>query len=329
MNHKLNPEQAATLAVQDPVGRSGSTELATETSPPSRETTAFSAKTPAQPAGEALPFPPPDAVLPPLAAADGEVPVADAPLSDLRRLKELAEAVDVLLTFASRNAVKSTDMDDASFKKLVSRLIAGRNQVRIGVLNADQEAEFIEDFRRLARVVQPVTVRSIRDSVAEERGTNIWFFPQLPMWSRASSAIARFTVVSIVALLSLLYFQILWVSGVTLTQQIENLSNPVGEVVEARAVDGTTAATPAPAAVKQNPPSPNPPTPSAPASDAALLDTLRPADVVNRLQPIALPPKAAEDADANGAQQLNKNVQLQAALKLLKEGSSGFIMGEG
>jgi hypothetical protein len=158
------------------------------------------------------------------------------------RLEGMVIGSEILITYACRNAIKPADLEDDAFKQLIQEVIIGREKYRQGAMTEEIEAKFVDDFRRLSRVLRPVTVKSIQDSVAEEGRGSRRFFLWGPYVSAATAAVTRFTFISILALAALLWVQIVWLIGFNLLEQIKTLEKKKTTVTQTQPPEGEAGA---------------------------------------------------------------------------------------
>jgi len=136
--------------------------------------------------------------------------------------QSIADA-EILIRFACLNASDPKPISGSDFSKLIDDILSAREKFKSNNLKVEDEAKFFEDYRTLSKSLLPVTLRSIQDSVLEhDRNPRRGLLTR--RMSRASAAAARFTFLSVVSLAILLGVQIVWLFGVSLTDQIVRLS---------------------------------------------------------------------------------------------------------
>jgi hypothetical protein len=129
-----------------------------------------------------------------------------------QQVKQSLENAEVLVAFASRNALKPHDLEDKDLDALIQSIAQARASFDAGGLDSAAEAKLFSDLRHLATAFLPVTVASIRDSSEGVGAGHRYFFWGAPI-SDAAAAVRRFAVCSFVALLILLAAQIIWLAG--------------------------------------------------------------------------------------------------------------------
>lgn len=237
------------------------------------------------------------------------------------RLSRMMDSTEILITYACRNAVKPVDIEESNFKGVIEDLLIQREAYKRNTMDPKMEAAFLENFRRLTRALQPVTVGSIQDSVWEKgMPYTCLLFRTWPI-SRADAAISRFTILSVLALIALLLVQIFWVFGYTLIEQINDLSQPVVEKAPALSnpSDKTATTGASPNASNEVTRTDIGPSPGEKATGPG--KTLRTADEVNKTTPVTT---KAEPLPAEGSielKKLNRQVQRSAAFDLLRKWS--------
>ncbi len=144
-------------------------------------------------------------------------------------VQPLLEDVDVLIDYACRNSVVPKGMEEQEFSDLVKRILSLKEKMAGAAGSVEDQNEFLMDFRKLGKSLEPVTVKSIRDSTQEDCfAINLPKFKRLKM-SRSSVVTSRFTIVSGIVLLLLLALQIYWLVGFQLITSL-NSYNPEKEV---------------------------------------------------------------------------------------------------
>lgn len=133
-------------------------------------------------------------------------------------LKIALEDAELLLTYASRNGV---DVDPKCVSGL-TKAVSGSGTNDDERMSAEELADFHTNYRALAQTVAPVTASSIRDSddaFAEARPLFLRWGP-LRRSAPASGAVLVFTAQTFLALVCLLYLQVIWAFGNTLVDKL-------------------------------------------------------------------------------------------------------------
>ena len=135
------------------------------------------------------------------------------------------EGVNQLVLFACRNALIPKDLDEVKFSQILGRISDARDIYLKGDLSHEKAVQFYNDYRALTLAFMPVSITSIRDTTnLVKRMPRRYIF-----WgdhvSRASATVRRFSICSIFALIALLYGQIIWVAGTSITTNIKALTD--------------------------------------------------------------------------------------------------------
>ena len=140
-----------------------------------------------------------------------------------KQLDEALRGAELLIEYSSRNALTPNGIDDAELQALTVRTATARTKLASTGWTSEEEAQFFADFRVLSRAFLPVTVGSICDSREDTSGTYrqyIWWGAPI---TPAAAIVRRFTLCTLVALVTLLAVQIVWLVGYDLTDRIRTL----------------------------------------------------------------------------------------------------------
>lgn len=121
-------------------------------------------------------------------------------------------------------------MDNTKFSEVVGNLSEARERHEQGRFDKATEVQFFTDFAALTEAFKPVTIGSLRDSGSSSMSTaKKWFF-----WGRTISnptaIVRRFSICSVLALLALLYAQIVWVCGNTILDEFKKVETGWADV---------------------------------------------------------------------------------------------------
>jgi len=139
------------------------------------------------------------------------------------KLDEILRGAELLIEYASRNALKSEGVAEQELSPVILRVAKVRAALEAGTLTSEDEGQFFCDYRLLSRAFLPVTVGSIRDSLPDDTGRcrkYVWWgHPIAP----AAAAVRRLSICSLIALFLLLIFQIIWLVGFDLSDRVRAL----------------------------------------------------------------------------------------------------------
>jgi len=143
----------------------------------------------------------------------------------LERFEDALHGAELLLDFAARNGVKNEKLGEKEFSAAATSIAATKEKYDAKLLTAQDRSAFYEVYWKLAQLMQPVSVNSIRDSYPSlgERKYRYWFFGPLEWYSRADLAVARWKRRAVVVLIALLVVQIFWVTGAAFIEGIRAL----------------------------------------------------------------------------------------------------------
>jgi hypothetical protein len=150
-----------------------------------------------------------------------------------KRLREGIENAELLVAFASRNALNANDLEEKDLDTLILSIAQARAAFDAGGLDAGAEAKLFSDLRHLAAAFLPVTASSIRDSSEAVGGPRRYFCWGDPI-SHAAAAVRRFSIFSAIALAILLWTQIIWLAGYDVVGRWRALGKEKVESEEAR-----------------------------------------------------------------------------------------------
>jgi hypothetical protein len=159
------------------------------------------------------------------------------------RFEDALKGAELLLDFAARNGIKNEKLDEKEFSAAATNIAATKEKYDATALTPVERSNFYEVYWKLAQLMQPVSVNSIRDSYPSlgERRFRYRFFGPLKWYSQADIAVDRWKRRAVLVLIALLVVQVYWVTGAALIEGIKALDS------QPKAATATSTPTPSPA----------------------------------------------------------------------------------
>lgn len=142
-------------------------------------------------------------------------------------LKESLGDAQLLLSYLVKSGL---EIDEESTREVAKM----RESVEKGTVSLEAEVDFWVAFDHIARKVSPVTVSSLRCSHDVYGVKSLFRFWDRRPVSHAKRAISRFRLLSFIALLFVVIFQIYWSVGVTILRDISEFSENLSQKVDSQ-----------------------------------------------------------------------------------------------